>query len=521
MKLKKILLSSLLCLSFSDATAIQLSPNTNDSSGLLPTGHEHLTFQLSNGDWVKTIYLPWYGQEGDLITINSTATLASKISHSNLDVPDSFFINANQSFNFKHNAKTRIWELQFEKTLTPSQTPDFSQALPQWIVINDDTWVSNLRLPRSVADGSLLKVSSNTNKITRINREGMLFPSTFSLKKGETHWYRYNKSLNQWVPETITARQFDVKKVGAKMVTVNAAVTQVNFTNSSWVESLTLPSNAQDRDRIIVRSKAMAPAKINNTNINTNASLNVYYGSRYEFVFIEDLDKWVLISAPTTELTEDKLSKSQLDDTVYPVTKVGINQSNWQAEFKLPNKAQIDDKVIFESNASEKTQISSNNGLKAQLRNGETQRYIYTAKGWVADSHTLDLLLVLDPEVVAKIGESAAKLRLLSSIELTNLTAQNSNAQFYIRQAGMIHAAVPGDSIYKVLVNVLSIPAVKNERKRVGADMVYYESKSLDQGYCGLGYVPRKTIKPESMYCMLEQMMECYMALEQLTVKRF
>lgn len=502
MKLKKTIILSLLCLFITDATAVLISPNSNQLQGTLPIGHENLTFQLRDGDWVPNLFLPWYGQDGDSVIIKSSAAYASQISNLKTDLPFPLSIKNNQSYQFKFNAKTRLWHLQFEKTLSPNQSPDFNQAALQTVVINDDNWVSNLRLPQGARDGSMLKISSESQKITRINSEGVLFASTLSLKKDEAHWYRYYQALNKWVAESTTARQFDVKKVGPKMVTVNAALTQVNFSDANWLENLTLPVNAQDRDRIIVTSTAAWPAKINNTNINSNASLTLLKNDRYEFVFIADQEKWIIDSAPMTALVEKKLVQSQLPDVLYPVTKVIVNPSNWQAALQLPNKAQIDDKVILESSALQTIQVSSKNGLKASLRNGETQRYIYTAKGWVADSHTIDLLLVIDPAVVMKIGESAAKLRLLAGLELTNLTAQNSNAQFYMRQAGVVNQAIQGKDLYEVMDNILLTPTVLSERNRVGADMVYYESNEQAKGICGLGFSSINAPKPDSMVAL-------------------
>lgn len=502
MKLKKTIILSLLCLFITDATAVLISPNSNQLQGTLPIGHENLTFQLRDGDWVPNLFLPWYGQDGDTVIIKSSAAYASQISNLKTDLPFPLSIKNNQSYQFKFNAKTRLWYLQFEKTLSPNQSPDFNQAALQTVVINDDNWVSSLRLPQGARDGSMLKISSESQKITRINSEGVLFASTLSLKKDEAHWYRYYQALNKWVAESTTARQFDVKKVGPKMVTVNAALTQVNFSDANWLENLTLPVNAQDRDRIIVTSTAAWPAKINNTNINSNASLTLLKNDRYEFVFIADQEKWIIDSAPMTALVEKKLVQSQLPDVLYPVTKVIVNPSNWQAALQLPNKAQIDDKVILESSALQTIQVSSKNGLKASLRNGETQRYIYTAKGWVADSHTIDLLLVIDPAVVTKIGESAAKLRLLAGLELTNLTAQNSNAQFYMRQAGVVNQAIQGKDLYEVMDNILLTPTVLSERNRVGADMVYYESNEQAKGICGLGFSSINAPKPDSMVAL-------------------
>ncbi|MDQ8934993.1 zinc-dependent metalloprotease family protein [Acinetobacter rudis] len=504
MKLKNMFFLSLLSLSMMNtlAATLELSPNSNQSQGKLPSGHVDLTFLLNNGDWVESIDLPKNPQSGDKVTLISRATLPSKINTSNTDMPLSLMIQKNQIYSFVFNAQTQLWQMQFTKKWSPSQSPNFNMGIPQSIVISDDNWVSSIRLPRPVADGSLLKVSSESHRMSRIHSDGLLFASTLSLKKGEVHWYKYYQTLNRWVAESTTARQFDVKKIGANMVTVNAAVTQVNFSDSNWVENFTLPASAQDRDRIVVNSTAAWPAKINNTNVNSNVSLNLYQGDRYEFVFIADIAKWVVDSAPVTEINAHQLIPVQLADVRYPMTHIEIGHANWRNEFSLPNNAQIDDKIILKSSALKASQIKVGNGLKTLLRPGETQRYRYSAQGWVIDSHTIDLLMVLDPAVVEKIGESAAKLRMLASIELTNLTAQNSHAQFYLRSAGTLNMAVKGENIFKVIEGILKNPVIKNERNRVGADMVYYESKDLDTGYCGLAYTPMETPVANNMVAL-------------------
>lgn len=487
MKLKITLFSSLLWLSTAYAAGVTLSPNFNAGQGQLPSGYADLTFQLSDGNWVQNINLPKMGNDADQLTIVSKAAYLSVIYSQNTDIPlPSLSLQNGQRVVFRFNATTQLWELQGNQGLRPNQNLDFSQSMFNAVQISDEHWVDEISLPQTAVDGALLKITSSSTKASKVKTDHVLFASNFKLQRGDVMWFKYYQALNKWVAESISARQVDVNSIAGTMASVDAAVTQVHFSDGHWQANLSLPRTAHDRDRIIVSSQASWSAKINNENINSRASLSLHAGDRYEFVFIADLGKWIIESSPITKIGGKGLLRSQLADIRYPFTQVEINAQSWQPEFKLPIKAQVDDKIVLKSTATQVSFISSNNGLKSILRPGETQRFVYRAGGWSVDSYSVDVLMVLHPDVIRTLGESAAKIRLIAATELTNLTAQNSNAQFYIRQAGVMSHAVQGSRMGQVLSNILTTPAIKNERDRVGADMVYYESNEPAPEYCGL-----------------------------------
>lgn len=511
MKLKITLLSSLFWVSTVYAASVMLSPNFNAGQGQIPSGYADLTFQVSNGNWVNNISLPKTANGGDLLTISSRATYPSVIYTFNTDIPlPSLSLQNGQSYRFKFNAVQQQWQLQVDQLWPSSQGWNFTQSIVQVMQINDEQWASEIRLPQTAVDGTLIKIISNTSKVSKVNTDNLLFASSFNLRRGDVVWFKYYKELNKWVPESISARQIDVKDIGTNLTRVDAAVTQVNFSDANWQASLSLPKTAQDRDRIIVSSTAAWAAKINNSNIRSQASLSLKQGDRYEFVFIADLGKWIIDSSPIGKINSKALMPSQLADIQYPLTQVEINAQSWQAEFKLPNKAQVDDKIVLKSNATQVSFIRSRNGLKSILRPGETQRFVYRPTGWAVDSYSIDVLMVLHPEVINSLGESAAKVRLLAAMELTNLTAQNSSAQFYLRQAGVISSAVQGENLDKVVSNILDTPAIKNERDRVGADMVYYESKGPDPDYCGMAI---SAVEPKPDYMAAVGISSCSLAV--------
>ena len=477
------------------AKEIQLTPDDNDNLGLIPSGHDAVTYMLQDGHWTNLILLPTQAKANDKVTIIQQAQLATTIQTQNINIPiDKLKIKNGQRWTFLFNATLNKWELQPAKILSPQHQAvehafRFDLDTIQHIQISNRAWTGRIVLPETSADGTLLKISSSANLASTLDSTHLLFDSSYILKKGDQYWLRYYAELKKWVVESIQARQLNVKDIGERLKQVDAAVTQINFSDGNWVPKLSLPASAKDRDRVIVSSTAGWAAKIENTDINSGATLSLKKGDRYEFVYIKDLGKWVMQMAPTLILKADDISKikqQQLPNTEYPTTQLEINSGNWQAQFKLPVAVQINDKVIVKSTAEKELWISSANGLKQSLRQGETQRYVYSNKGWEIDSYTLDVLFVSSPEVVKQLGESAAKIRIMASQELTNLSAQNSNAQFYLRQAGYMIYKIHGDTLDEVLDSAISDEMLHDKRDQFKADMIYYEG--AEQNSCGLAY---------------------------------
>ena len=99
------------------------------------------------------------------------------------------------------------------------------------------------------------------------------------------------------------------------------------------------------------------------------------------------------------------------------------------------------------------------------------------------------MLLVSSPEVNSILGESAAKLRMIEGVNLTNLTAENSNARFYLRDVGYLTYKIPATTLKEAISTGRDDTTVQNERKRVLADGVYYQGNEPGDGGCGWAWI--------------------------------
>lgn len=479
-----------------------LTPNTNNQSGVIPSGYADLQFNLANSNWVKNLTLPKSANHNDRIVINSQAQYASYLDTSNTNLPvESLTINQGQTYAFVYNSNIKQWTLQTTAIYPINGQSNFlvpttTQPI-QVVQLRNGQWAQQVTLPSSASDGALLNVQSSAAYNSKINTQNLLFASSFIVKKGDDFWFKYSKALNKWLPEQISPYLLNVKNIGSKLNSVQAPLTEILFADANWVSNFQLPATANDRDRIVIKSNATWEATISNQSVDTQATLKLNKGDRYEFMFVSDLAKWVVISTPKKTLNAKDLSSQKIPDMKHPSVLIKIGNANWQPTLSLPTKAQVDDRVILSSTADWALNIQSANGLKDQINKGERQRYVYTANGWAKDSYTIDMLLVNSPEVSTALGANAAKIRMIESSDMTNEGAENSNAQFYIRNVGYLEYRIANS---KTLGDITGAgrddKMIQNERNRVQADAVYYQGN--EEG-CGLAWVN----KTPSAYNML------------------
>ena len=493
----KISLFVATCLLSGVVASTVLTPNTNKNSGLIPSGHSDLQFNLSNGNWVQNLNLPASANDQDVITINSQAGYASYLDTSNTDLPlESLTIRQGQSYSFVFDKTSTQWRVKPTVSYPSNGANEFAvinhDQMIQKVHVRNGQWARQITLPSNVAEGTLINVISDAGYDSSINTSNLLFASSYILKNGDSFWFKYSKELAKWVPESISPYQLKAQNVGSKITSIKAPLTEVIFADANWIPTLELPQTAKDRDRVVVKSSATWEATILNTNINTQATLKLNRGDRYEFMYVADIAKWVLMSSPQLALEAKSLNTKKLPDMKQPMIRVKIGNANWQANLALPSKANIGDKVIFSSLADWSTTITASNGLKQTISKGENQRYIFSAKGWVKDSYTIDMLLVNSPEVSKSLGANAAKIRMLEAQDLTNVAAENSNAQFYIRDVGYLEYRIPGSTKLGDITGAgRDDKTIQNERNRVKADAVYYQGN--EEG-CGLAWVNKSPL---------------------------
>ena len=290
----KISLFVATCLLSGVVASTVLTPNTNKNSGLIPSGHSDLQFNLSNGNWVQNLNLPASANDQDVITINSQAGYASYLDTSNTDLPlESLTVRQGQSYSFVFDKTSAQWRVKPTVSYPSNGANDFAvinnNQMIQKVHVRNGQWARQITLPNNVTEGTLINVISDAGYDSSIHTSNLLFASSYTLKNGDSFWFKYSKELAKWVPESISPYQLKAQNVGSKITSIKAPLTEVIFADGNWIPTLELPQTAKDRDRIVVKSSASWEATISNTHINTQATLKLNRGDRYEFMYVADI----------------------------------------------------------------------------------------------------------------------------------------------------------------------------------------------------------------------------------------
>ncbi|PRW78470.1 hypothetical protein C7A12_08525 [Pseudomonas fluorescens] len=354
-------------------------------------------------------------------------------------------------------------------------------------VMWDGNFVSEVKLPASASEGSLIFIDSHATFEAKINPLGLLYASTFLLRKGDSYILQYKSGLKAWVPYKTPVRRLGALQAGLNMAAPSAPKTEVVFRDGDWIGRIILPRTAGDRDKIVIKSSAADVATLDNAHMDFQGSKSLSAGDTYEFIFIKEKGVWQMLAGPRVFANPLSLVAGQLPNMSVPITEYRPYDGGWHRVIKLPVAAKMGDVVIVRSNATLAFTVAKPYGSAGDtVTFGDTVRYVYKGE-WVRATRIVTLLSVYSNEVAAHLGEGVIRARMIEGARLTNEALENSNSNFYIKNAGFLKRASLGETQNLFLERSRNDSIIQGERNRVSADGVYYEG--LEGPYCGLAYV--------------------------------
>lgn len=476
------------------STTISLSPNSNHGSGNIPPNYGVINFSVGNGNWTGTLTLPNSAKNGAVINIKSTAQYNTNIVTTNTDIPLSTIVLKNgESQNFIYSAVESRWIAQSIKTFTPNTdgatVPDLTGFSLSRYAMSNGNWTGTVTLPATAADNTVLMVNSDADLNAQISSTNIMYASTLNLRKGDRYAFIFRANLNRWVPVKTPVRTVAAPLATSALTSITAPQTEVVFDDAHWTSVITLPATAGDRDKIVVRSTAAQPAEISNTNLAYQGTLKVNKNDRYEFIYIQEKNLWVMQSYPTKAYQLKDLAAGQVPDSAMPRITVNAANNNWQSALLLPVTAKVGDQVIVQNDADADVSVSAQSATFASqtLSKGDVVRFIRNSSNqWTAETRTVTMLLVYSDQAVDRLGASAMKARLVEGVRLTNEALQNSLVNFYVKAVGYIQHELQGDTLGDVINYGRTDTVVQSQRDALKADAVYYEG--TEDG-CGLAWV--------------------------------
>ncbi len=497
---KNILIGSvlaLLCFGTAQAAEIQLSPSTN-GGGRLPSGFTKITFTMGDGNWAPSIVLPSTPADGAQVLLSTTAAYSSSVDTTKVDLPlNPLTLVTGDSYQFTWSATAGKWTVSGSKVAryTPNQNgavlPDTHPKL-SFYTTSDGNWVPNITLPKVGAEGDIIVVRSRATYSSRITPTNLVYASTTVLNTNDEYVFVYSGHFKRWLLEAAPQRTLTAAQATATMANPTAPRTLVRFADGNFVMTLTLPAAPGDRDRVTLSSTATWSATIQCANVQGFDKLMLNTGDEYEFMYVAPLAKWVVMRMPSNTYRAGDVKGGVLPALNRPRTVVIAGDGNWVQDLSLPVPSPKGYRVIVESSATWSLTVHGIGNDPAQtvpVTTGETMAFIVDDTGkWKQETVTVTLLMLYSDKAALRLGDAAARARLVEGFRLTNEALENSGANFRFKAVGLntIKAPLHWKTIGEPLSELRADAAVQQMRNQLKADAIYYEG--TEEG-CGLAWV--------------------------------
>ncbi len=484
------------------AFSIDLTPNTNGGSGQLPSGYSHINFTTYDGNWARNIALPLQPVNGNSVTLISLATFDSYLDARSVGLGPEMPIYTRDNLTFTFNASQQRWlpsgpqVTVMSPNLVGPNIPTLSARITIYQVY-DGNWTPDIRLPAQASPQNLLLIRSTATYNARILADSLLFASTTTLRNLDTYGLQYRTDLQKWVINQPAAQRLDAGPAVVQMPTPVVPVTQVNFDDQHFIPSIKLPVNANNRDRVIIRSTAAQASIIDNANTNLSGPMTLANGYEYQFFYIVENQagrRWQLISSPISVYQAQNLPNGLVPALGTPRTRVELSPGNFVPQLTLPQSQTPGARLIVNNNAVQATTVHFS-GLAYSVLPGELVSFKVGDNGlWQKETITIDILMAYSDLARISIGQAAIQARNIESLGLINDGLENSGANFRVRLVGLRELVQPANwtTINIILEQIRINPTVQGWRDELRADTVTYLSTAPSSSCGGLAFVNTK-----------------------------
>ncbi|MDG2523956.1 hypothetical protein P6166_01085 [Stenotrophomonas sp. HITSZ_GD] len=464
--------------------SVTLSPNDNQQGGLLPSGYRDLVFGMWNGSWTSEIALPTSPAHGDKVRVFNDATSVATLDASATELRMSRLrLLTGQAYVFHYDANARIWRVAADMARVDPRTLSegvLGRSKLQLVELADGAWIPELRLPRG-QDGDIAVIRSSATWPARIGGEA-LFASTFRLQPGDSYTFEFSAPHGKWLPRSVPER---IVALQAQLPSPSAPRSRVRLSDGHWLAELTLPASAGDRDRYIVESTATWASTLRVQGGEPLGPMRLEAGDRYEFMYVADEARWVLMDQPERNLSARDIPGGRMSPLTAPRTRVRFKDGHWLPSLTLPAPV-AGGEVVVDVASTWAVAVEDGSGKSHKVETGEQAMFAVDANGqWQRVTTTVDVLSVYSAGLAQRLGEPAVRTYLGDALAQTNQALENSGANFRYRMVGM--RPIQPDTNWRTLRDVLPALEARKDvtvpRDELKADVVYY--LGTEEG-CGL-----------------------------------
>lgn len=249
----------------------QYTPNATGATIPALGSNRVVRYSMSEGNRVKTIYLPATANDNAIILIDSTAAQLANIDPTNLLQASTFRVQAGDLYALIYSTKQQKWlpvvtpirKLNARQTGSVIPVPT---APKTEVSFDADNWRASITLPATAGDRDRIFIKSSATRAAVINNTNLEFQGTLAILEGSNYEFMFVKDKNLWVIQNSNTDSYLLKNVPwGEMAAIRYPVTRVSASVGNWRSALKLPDSAKPGDRVIVQSDYPKPFTVTAT----------------------------------------------------------------------------------------------------------------------------------------------------------------------------------------------------------------------------------------------------------------
>ncbi|MEA9389381.1 hypothetical protein SJI19_02235 [Acerihabitans sp. TG2] len=494
---------------------INLSPNTNGGRGQLPSGFQQITFTVSNGNWTRDIFFPVNPNQNDRVTIVSHAQFMSQLFNMIPRGNGSLNINNGNQFSFIYQANLRIWQPLASPQVTIISPNTVGATIPNLTTpltvyqLSDGNWAGQIMLPVQSRPDAQIMIISTATWASNIMPNNLMFNSSTAIANNDAYLLIFNNLLRRWLVSTPAQRELNASPAVAQIPVPVVPLTIVDFSNQHRIPIIRLPNNANNRDKIVIRSTASLTSEISHDGVSQNGPMRLSAGNEYHFMFISTNpqgQRWQLIDHPVNVIQARTLTSQILPPLTTPVTRVEFANANWVPEISLPPGQAVGSRVVINQAATLNVRILFS-GQNLTVPHDDLVSFRVGANGqWQRETITIDLLMIYADLARQRVGTQAVRAHNIEGLGLTNDALENTGANYRVRLVGLRELTQPANWTTErvFLPLILTHPTVQRWRNELRADAVNYVNRGGE--FCGLAFV---NVTPNANFMVATDSITC------------
>lgn len=408
-----LLILTLLLVAPLSAHAINLSPNSI-GGGQLPSNQPDITFNLSDGNWVRNIALPANPSDGSRVTINSFAGYWSAVDTRRLKpAMDELHLNRGDSYSFKYRAYGNFWEITggrsvdlYSPNTVGANIPNSSKKLVVYTTGNGN-WTDTIVLPSSSTDGHRIAIVSFAGWNSKVDTRHRFSNDVAVVKTGDSFVFRYSSRDGVWINEKSPEHVEPPEQTPDDGQSINLTPNSngggqlpsgrgdITFStgDGNWVNEIILPLEPLDGSRVTINASATYGSMIiDRSKLNGSlGELPLRKGDSFSFTYRSEGNFWQISGGENVDFYSPNTVGNKVPNRPKRLVVYTVADGDWIKNIVLPEESVDGNLIVIYSFAGWNARVNARNrvvGNTALVLNGDIYVFKYSSGhgGWLTEN---------------------------------------------------------------------------------------------------------------------------------------